>query len=39
VVPQCYRQIREPTTAVPSEDDEDDDEDDPIDFITVMHSL
>ena len=32
-IPQHYRQIREPTLAVPSSDEEDSDSDDPIDLI------
>ena len=32
-IPQCYRQIREPTPAVPSSDEEDSNFDDPIDLI------
>jgi transposase InsO family protein len=34
-VPQRYRQIREPTPAIPSSDEEDDDSDDPIDLLNA----
>ena len=32
-IPECYRQIREPTPAIPSSDEDDSDSDDPIDLI------
>ena len=34
-VPHRYKQIREPTPAIPSSDDDDDDSDDPIDLISA----
>ena len=37
-IPQHYRQIREPTPAIPSSDEDDSDSDDPIDLIHV-HSV
>jgi transposase InsO family protein len=36
VVPQRYREIREPTPVIPSSDEEDDDSDDPIDLIDAL---
>ena len=35
-IPQCYRQIREPTPAIPSSDEEDSDSDDPLDLIDAF---
>jgi hypothetical protein len=34
-VPQCYKQIREPTPAIPFSDEDSDDPDDPIDLINA----
>jgi len=33
VVPECYRQAREPTPVIPSSDEEEDDSDDPLDVL------
>ena len=35
-IPQCYRQIREPTPAIPSSDEEDSDSDDPLNLIDAF---